>query len=649
MKSDDSGDDELGHKCRCDENMRINTHILSLTGQHTLSQTTRAIARAMERLASGQRINSARDDVAGISISNRLEAQRRGWMQVVRNVNDTQGLFAAADGALDSQIALVQRMRELALQSSNGTLTYQERAALNSEFQDLYEEFTRISEQTEFAGIKLLDASFTTRSLQVGLNKGETIDFNVKGTRAIDVFGEVNTLGLGTFKNRTTYTTGSAPGYLTQSDFNGDGILDIAVGDITSASVSVFIGNGNGTFQARQILAAGATTQGVIADDFNADGRMDIAAVSTGTTLASIFIGNGNGTFQTRKTYTTGSGPAALASGDYNEDGIADLVIVDQTSATISIGFGNGNGTFTPRITKSIGATGTYVEDGDFNADGHIDLAVSDYGNSTVSIFLSNGNGTFQNRTTVQTGTNPYSVNINDFNADGILDIAVPDYTDNTVSVLLGNGNGTFQSRRSMSVGANPFFVSSADLNGDGILDLINSDALNAANGNTISIMLGNGNGTFKTRTTIAAATGPRGVIAGDYNGDGVPDLANVALTSNWLNINLSWSTTSKSVADFTIETQEDASNILEILDSGLIYLNSARADIGAIHSRLDYSSSNALSLLDSTTEAKSQIMDVDFAIEVAELVRLQILQNAGVAVLAQANLNLKLVLELLK
>jgi flagellin len=162
--------------------LRINTNIASLTAQRNLSNTTKALSRAMERLASGKRINSARDDAAGLAISEGLNSQVRGLARASQNMNEAQGFLQTADGAMAEQMNLVQRMRELAMQSANGTLSKSDRSSLDLEYQQLLQEFARIANQTSFNGVKLLDGSFGTKSVQVGVNKGESMDLTLPST-----------------------------------------------------------------------------------------------------------------------------------------------------------------------------------------------------------------------------------------------------------------------------------------------------------------------------------------------------------------------------------------------------------------------------------------------------------------------------------
>jgi len=154
----------------------INTNIMSLNAQRNLNNTTNALASAVQRLSSGLRINSAKDDAAGLAISDRFTTQIRGLEVAARNANDGISLAQTAEGALNEIGNNLQRIRELAVQSRNATNSDSDRLALDAEVQQLKDEIGRVAEQTQFNGINLLDGSFTTKSFQVGANVGQTID-----------------------------------------------------------------------------------------------------------------------------------------------------------------------------------------------------------------------------------------------------------------------------------------------------------------------------------------------------------------------------------------------------------------------------------------------------------------------------------------
>ena len=167
----------------------INTNIQSLNAQRNLSTSQNSLATSMQRLSSGLRINSAKDDAAGLAISERMTTQVRGLNQAVRNANDGVSLAQTAEGALSSIGNNLQRIRELAVQSRNATNSTDDRAALQKEVTQLKGEIGRVAKQTAFNGTNLLDGSFTAQSFQVGANQGQTINIASIANANIDQLG----------------------------------------------------------------------------------------------------------------------------------------------------------------------------------------------------------------------------------------------------------------------------------------------------------------------------------------------------------------------------------------------------------------------------------------------------------------------------
>jgi hypothetical protein len=228
-------------------------------------------------------------------------------------------------------------------------------------------------------------------------------------------------------------------------------------------------------------------------------------------------------------------GSLAVAAGDFDGDGLTDLAIVDTIENTVAILLGNGDGTFTQATASpNTGAIPIAVAVGDFNRDGIPDLAVLNNvngGAGSVTVLLGNGDGTFTpTATTTDTGTDPVSIVANDFNHDGILDLAVLNNANGhaaTITVLLGNGDGTFKATAtSPQTNSFPSFLAVGDFNGDGIPDLAVTSYADQAPG-TLSIFIGNGDGTFNpssVKTTVGF--NPSSIAVADFNGDGKTDLA---------------------------------------------------------------------------------------------------------------------------
>ena len=343
--------------------------------------------------------------------------------------------------------------------------------------------------------------------------------------------------GDGTFQPHQDFPTGTRPLSVSAADLNGDGKLDLVLaGDLNGSnnSVSVLLGNGDGTFQSHVDYPVpppnGGPTWAIVAD-FNADGKPDVAAGYGGGAVA-IYLGNGDGTlqgpqtFQLRDSFGANSGAAA---GDFNGDGKLDIAVTSASGANIFLG--NGDGTFT---FLNVAASGDGpVTAVDLNKDGKLDLVVvgtdSLHGTSgAVYALIGNGDGTFQPASSEATGVGPYAAVVGDFNGDGALDLAVavlnfnvavlpcgdcsvpPPVPTGSIAVFLGLGNGTFGGSPLTSTlsptDSLPVSMKAADLNGDGKLDLA---FVNSGSRNTVSVLLGNGDGTFQTEQNFATGVLP--------------------------------------------------------------------------------------------------------------------------------------------
>jgi len=162
----------------------VNTNVSAMTAQRHLTNATDLLNQSLERLASGNRINSAKDDAAGLQISNRLESQMRGLDVAMRNANDGISIMQTAEGAMNETTNLLQRMRDLSLQSANGSNSRAERDALQEEMGALNDELNRIAETTSFGGRKLLNGSFSSSSFQIGASSGEAVQVSLKNMRS---------------------------------------------------------------------------------------------------------------------------------------------------------------------------------------------------------------------------------------------------------------------------------------------------------------------------------------------------------------------------------------------------------------------------------------------------------------------------------
>jgi hypothetical protein len=350
------------------------------------------------------------------------------------------------------------------------------------------------------------------------------------------------TLGPGaavTFLNSSNPVPGLDPLGLAVGDFNHDGIPDLVVTLASAETVTILLGNGDGTFTAAPPASiADYNAQVAVVGDFNGDGNADIALLFADDAQIQILLGNGDGTFNAMPSVPISSTASGydFATADFNGDGIADLVYGSDYGQTFTVLLGNGDGTFSAMSPTPPGAGASQAMTvGDFNGDGIPDLAAANYlgvnAAGVVSIFLGNGDGTFTLvPTTPATGFDPLGITAADFNGDGIVDLAVLNSYDGaytpqsgTVTILLGNGDGTFTpTAASPATGFTPNFIALGDFNGDGTPDLVTANA----GSNTLTVLLGNGDGTFDSPLSPAAGIGPCFLAVGDFNGDGLADVA---------------------------------------------------------------------------------------------------------------------------
>jgi hypothetical protein len=333
--------------------------------------------------------------------------------------------------------------------------------------------------------------------------------------------GDVSILlgnGDGTFQPQVTYAVGYQPSALAAGDFTGNGRTDLAVANFFDNTVSVMLGNGDGTFQPARTVASGVAGP-LVAGDFNGDGRLDLAVANADG--VHMLVGNGDGTFQPAQTVALGIS-GLLVAGDFTGDGHVDLAVVNYNGNSVSVLLGNGDGTFRPGVTYPAGLNPISIVAGDFNGDGKLDLATGNWGDGTVSVLLGNGDGTFQPPVSSEPGIAVDSIVAGDFARHGDLDLAVA--TVANVTLLLGNGNGTFQPqlRAGTAAGASPFSLAAGDFTGNGRLDV----AVANLSSNNVSVLLGNSDGTFQPQVSYPVGPTPESIVAGDFNSDGRLDLA---------------------------------------------------------------------------------------------------------------------------
>lgn len=492
----------------------INTNIASLNAQRNLNTSQSSLATSLQRLSSGLRINSAKDDAAGLAISERFTTQIRGLNQAVRNANDGISLAQTAEGALGEITSNLQRIRELAVQSANSTNSASDRAALDAEVQQRLAEIERIGTQTAFNGLKVLDGSFGTSQFQIGANAGETISVNLSQGAKASQIGQIAT------------STSSAE--VTTTALSGSSTITVGTASAVTIGASVAgsgAGQTAGSAFAKVQAINNASVPGLTATAAT-NIELNVAAVTASDTDTFQLTINGTDIFNTTFDATT-------AAAGLSAQQITDAINAqsDNTGVTASL---NG---------------------------GDLLLSASDGRNIAIGQTVTGGTAGG-----VATG-------------DGADAVAV-------------NGVTFYQG----TIGTAANATSTA------------TDAT-AVNGGRITL----------SATENITITGD-----GDDLGFGSA------------NLTISLDTTTLDTIDVT--SVVNANSALLRTDAALTKISELRGSLGAIQNRFESTIANLSTTSENLTASRSRIQDADFAAETANLTRGQILQQAGVAMLAQAN-----------
>jgi len=566
----------------------INTNVASLSAQNQLSKSQDMNSQALERLSSGLRINSAKDDAAGLAISTRFSSQITGLNVAGRNANDAISLAQTAEGALNEITNNLQRIRELSVQSANSTNSSSDRDALNQEVQQRIEEVNRIAGQTSFNGLKVLDGTFGQAEFQVGANVGETIGLDLSNSvRSSSIGGvaQATSVDLGTVfaeaadATAGTYTTGE----ITNFDFSGtaaagavtfsDTVLDA---DLSGSPLTIQIDGGDDITLNGGDLATNLATL---------DGQTGYSATESGGTI-------------TLTSDTSATAPAITGSSVGTQTPVPGTVgetafDVDSTTVTLNTATSSLAG-LAEEIGTQLGASYAVTASGT-----GIEIATVATGVAATAPVISGATGLDQE---FDVGTS----------------VAGADATQ-ALELTLATDALTFQigDAKAGSVKADTYTSAESFV-----------DSVNKALGGDASAVLGDDG--------VLTITSGEKITIGGASADGTVFAAGPSEVEGSLNS-----------AD--VLTAESANATIQSVDAALSTISDLRSTFGAVQNRFESTIANLSTSVENLSASNSRILDADFASETAALAKSQVLQQAGISVLAQANARPQQVLSLLQ
>ena len=672
----------------------INTNIASMNAQRNLESSGSTLQTSLQRLSSGLRINSAKDDSAGLSISERMGAQIRGLNQAARNANDGISLAQTAEGAISSMADNLQRLRELAIQASNATNSATDRASIQSEVAQLVLEIDRVSTVTEFNSMKLLDGSFRGQSFQVGANAGQTIEMNISSARssslgssdsaAVSTTGKGAALAAGDLllngisvntslasSDTASYSNAAYSGIAKAAAINAvssqTGVtatvdatvavagaamsaVNLSQGTITINGIAVAVTTGITTTATRAAVMAAVNLvsdrTGVVATDTGsdstgvkltaADGRnitvsMDVLATNVGIAATTTYAGVTMTSSKDIAISTIGTiANAGLITGTYKTQVATANSIASASSAALAGGDVKINGTI-------VGGSSVLSYDTASYASGTASAKAKAAAINAVSS---------QTGVTASSRTDVASVAMTAAASSGVITI------NGVASSEVSLGTASADTNRAAIVAAINAIsqrtgVTATDLGGTAAGKGI---SLTAVDGRNIVVL----NSVLSSNTGLADGT-TYGTVSLTSNKaftieQGTSATANAVYTNLGINTGTYGSgRTGQSISSIDVSTTAGANTAVIAIDNAINSLNNSRANLGSILNRFSSTVSNLGIATENMSAAQSRIRDTDFAKETAKLSRGQILQQAGVAMLAQANSIPNTILALLK
>jgi flagellin len=601
--------------------LTVNTNIASLNAQRNVGISNSQLSKSLERLSSGLRINKAADDAAGLAIATKFAAQVRGLNQAARNANNAVSLAQTAEGGINTLTNILQRLRELAVQASSDDSTASDRANTAQEASNLITEFTRVANTTEFNTLTLLDGSFSGRYFQIGANYSQNITFAISDIRGRSVGG------------RAEYDANIADGVttavnegFTAGEFKINGV-DVAPTNSADDQYSVLNMSSAGTVTGLSALSGGITmwingTSVALTTMSGVSADLIAASIIAAINLASI-------TGVTAKTIN-GSAWVLEATGGTN------LTLAIEGAGGVSA------------LTSILDGLGLSATSGMWGSGGTA-TAITNYNGESSAIAkavainaikgLSGVLGTAQkNEVTATTAIAAQTIISGDVYINGE-DIGA-------ATILANDSTGTLATAinsKTTETGV------SASIDTTGALILTATDGRNitittktAAIGNNLGLSGTAINSTWLYRSSIKLNDDDSFAIT---SANSVADLTGAAGTS----LSVASDVSTYNVANIAFTSLETSQAAILTIDAALDDVNAIRARIGAVQNRLEFTVNNLNIASENMSASESRIKDADFAAEVATFTRNQIMVQAGVAMVAQANTITQIALQLLK
>ena len=613
----------------------INTNVLSLNAQRNLNNSQSALATSLTRLSSGLRINSAKDDAAGLAISERFTTQIRGLNQAIRNANDGVSLAQTAEGALGEVTSNLQRIRELAVQSANATNSNSDRAALDLEVQQRLAEVDRIAGQTSFNGRKVLDGSFGNAAFQIGANVGETINVSLGTSMRLDSIGAVATdAGVDLDTLISPVVTGNAASYafdvtnIIGADYSGNTVTPATSGALGAFAPGGLETGGSAAYTYTLTLDDGSNTVNIV-DTVAASGTGTIATFAA--ELDTIFAGDGT----TVSGYTIDYGGEANSTAALT-NGTLSFSRADGTNFDVDEAFaGTGAATTTTGFASVDDTNGITTTDGAVTANAQTFTITDPEANSitvTVDADLTSDDGTLL--LAEITGATGYGAATFTAALSGS-EITITDGSSFTGNIAIAGANATLVTDEvsADTAGLTPVAANSITV----------ADNLSIAIGGGTAVAVANGNYTTAQSfvDAINTALGSNGQASlADDGTFSITAGSDIAVTGA-LAATVGLEAATAVGGDLTTTNVLDAASsnaAIQAVDSALTSVSTLRSTFGAIQNRFESVTANLGASVENLSAARSRIQDTDFAQETASLTRAQILQQAGVAMLSQAN-----------